>query len=119
MNHFKHLLPASLLLCLLISCGNGGTATDTSADTAPTSGAETEAVTEAGYPAPDTTGLDFGGEEFRFISPEWGDFADYFPEEMSGDTFDDALYTRISNVQNALNVKSSIPGPPTQTCTPT
>ncbi len=99
------LLPSALLLALLISCGDGGNAADTSADTTSVSGGETEAVTEAGYPAPDTTGLDFGGEEFRFLTPEWGSFWNYFPDEMTGESYDDALYNRISNVQNELNVK--------------
>ncbi len=102
----KSILPLSLLLCLLISCGDAGTQSDAQT-TDPTADPDsaTAAVTDNAYPAPDIEGLDFGGEEFRFITPEWSDFRDYFPEELSGDTYDDALYTRISNVQNALNVK--------------
>ncbi len=97
---------AALLLSLLVSCGDtAGTAAVTTADPVQATSAVTEAVTEEGYPAPDFTGLDFGGEELRFASPNWSVFTYYFPEEMTGESLDDAAYMRIANVQNKLNVK--------------
>ncbi|MCQ2432925.1 MAG: hypothetical protein MJ175_10025, partial [Clostridia bacterium] len=61
--------------------------------------AVTDAVTEPGYPAPDTSELDFGGAAVRFIAPEWGTYTYYFTDEMDGEAVNDAAFTRLSNVQ--------------------
>lgn len=107
MKHVK-LLPALLLLAALVSCGDKTTTTDTTpVDTTPET---TEAVTEAGYPAPDTSALDFGGDELRIFSVQWGNVAKYyFPEEETGDSVDDACFRRLRNVEEALNLKIAEP----------
>ena len=96
-------LASMMLLAALASCGDSaGTTETTPVDTTP---ATTEVVTEAGYPAPDTSNLDFGGKELRIQSIAWGNFAKYyFPEEATGDSVDDACYARLIGVQEALNV---------------
>lgn len=108
MKHLK-LLPALLLIATLASCGGeaAGTTDTTPVDTAP---ATTEAVTEPGYPAPDTSALDFGGDELRIFSVQWGNVSKYyFPEEETGDSVLDACYSRLRNVEEALNVKVAEP----------
>ena len=108
MKHLK-LLPALLLIATLASCGGeaAGTTDTTPVDTAP---ATTEAVTEPGYPAPDTSSLDFGGDELRIFSVQWGNVSKYyFPEEETGDSVLDACYSRLRNVEEALNVKVAEP----------
>ncbi|MBR5221929.1 MAG: hypothetical protein IKV66_13155 [Clostridia bacterium] len=108
MKHLK-LLPALLLIATLASCGGeaAGTTDTTPVDTAP---ATTEAVTEPGYPAPDTSSLDFGGDELRIFSVQWGNVSKYyFPEEETGDSVLDACYSRLRNVEEALNVKIAEP----------
>ena len=108
MKHLK-LLPALLLIATLASCGGeaAGTTDTTPVDTAP---ATTEAVTEPGYPAPDTSALDFGGDELRIFSVQWGNVSKYyFPEEETGDSVLDACYSRLRNVEEALNVKIAEP----------
>ena len=108
MKHLK-LLPALLLIATLASCGGeaAGTTDTTPVDTAP---ATTEAVTEPGYPAPDTSALDFGGDELRIFSVQWGNVSKYyFPEEETGDSVLDACYSRLRNVEEALNVKVAAP----------
>ena len=108
MKHLK-LLPALLLIAMLASCGGeaAGTTDTTPVDTAP---ATTEAVTEPGYPAPDTSSLDFGGDELRIFSVQWGNVSKYyFPEEETGDSVLDACYSRLRNVEEALNVKVAEP----------
>ena len=104
MKHLK-VLPALLLIAMLASCGDSQTTTDTSA--VDTAAVTTEVVTEAGYPAPDTSSIDFGGDELRIFSIQWGKFWGYFPEEPTGDSVDDAMYNRLINVQEALNVTIS------------
>ena len=108
MKHLK-LLPALLLIATLASCGGeaAGTTDTTPVDTAP---ATTEAITEPGYPAPDTSSLDFGGDELRIFSVQWGNVSKYyFPEEETGDSVLDACYSRLRNVEEALNVKVAEP----------
>lgn len=108
MKHLK-LLPALLLIATLASCGGeaAGTTDTTPVDTAP---ATTEAVTEPGYPAPDTSNLDFGGKELRIFSVQWGNVSKYyFPEEETGDSVLDAAYARLRNVEEALNVTIAEP----------
>lgn len=108
MKHLK-LLPALLLIATLASCGGeaAGTTDTTPVDTAPVT---TEAVTEPGYPAPDTSALDFGGDELRIFSVQWGNVSKYyFPEEETGDSVLDACYSRLRNVEEALNVKVAEP----------
>ena len=108
MKHLK-LLPALLLIATLASCGGeaAGTTDTTPVDTAP---ATTEAVTEPGYPAPDTSNLDFGGKELRIFSVQWGNVAKYyFPEGETGDSVDDACFHRLRNVEEALNLKIAEP----------
>ena len=108
MKHLK-LLPVLLLIATLASCGGeaAGTTDTTPVDTAP---ATTEAVTEPGYPAPDTSSLDFGGDELRIFSVQWGNVSKYyFPEEETGDSVLDACYSRLRNVEEALNVKVAEP----------
>ena len=108
MKHLK-LLPALLPIATLASCGGeaAGTTDTTPVDTAP---ATTEAVTEPGYPAPDTSSLDFGGDELRIFSVQWGNVSKYyFPEEETGDSVLDACYSRLRNVEEALNVKVAEP----------
>ncbi len=109
MKHTKLLktgLTGALLLTLLVSCGDAaGAGTVTTAEPVAKDSATAAVETDGGYLPPDIEGLDFGGEELRFASPNWSVFKDYFPEEMTGDTLDDAAFMRISNVQNALNVK--------------
>ena len=108
MKHLK-LLPALLLIATLASCGGeaAGTTDTTPVDTAP---ATTKAVTEPGYPAPDTSSLDFGGDELRIFSVQWGNVSKYyFPEEETGDSVLDACYSRLRNVEEALNVKVAEP----------
>ena len=108
MKHLK-LLPALLLIATLASCGGeaAGTTDTTPVDTAP---ATTEAVTEPGYPAPDTSALDFGGDELRIFSVQWGNVAKYyFPEGETGDSVDDACFHRLRNVEEALNLKIAEP----------
>ena len=108
MKHLK-LLPALLLIATLASCGGeaAGTTDTTPVDTAP---ATTEAVTEPGYPALDTSSLDFGGDELRIFSVQWGNVSKYyFPEEETGDSVLDACYSRLRNVEEALNVKVAEP----------
>lgn len=105
MKKFKW-FPALLLMAVLASCGDAQTPADTTAvDTAAN---ETEVVTEAAYPAPDTSNLDFGGEELRVMNLDWSNFRLYFPEDMTGEAVDDAAYMRYVNVQNALNVKFAV-----------
>ncbi len=102
------LIPALLLIAMLASCGDSQTTTDTS-DVVSTP-ETTDIVTEAGYPAPDTSALDFGGKELRIFSIEWGNFSKYyFPEEATGDSVDDACFNRLRNVEEALNVTIAEP----------
>ena len=102
------LIPALLLIAMLASCGDSQTTTDTS-DVVSTP-ETTDIVTEAGYPAPDTSSLDFGGKELRIFSIEWGNFSKYyFPEEATGDSVDDACFNRLRNVEEALNLKIAEP----------
>ena len=65
----------------------------------------TEAETEPGYPAPDTSNYDFGGQTVHFIAPEWSNYTYYYTEELDGEAVNDAAFNRLSNVKNALNVE--------------
>lgn len=106
----KHIsiISSLLLIAMLASCGDGQ-ATETSA-VSDNAADTTEVVTEAGYPAPDTSALDFGGDELRIFSIQWGNFANYyFPEEPTGDSVDDACYDRLRHVEEALNVTIAEP----------
>ncbi len=98
----KITIVALLLMSMLLSCG---TAT-TEETTATTETMETiVADTETEYPAPDTSGMDFGGENLNIIAPNWSIYRKYFPEELTGDAVTDAAYNRIVNTQEALNVE--------------
>ena len=96
---------AVLCLSSIVSCGDS-TAAKTPAVTQAST--ETEAVTEAvddrGYPAPDTSNYDFGGQTVHFIAPEWSNYTYYYTEELDGEAVNDAAFNRLSNVKNALNV---------------
>ncbi len=90
----------------LFACGDtpDTVGTDTSAsDTAVSN--ETDTADMNGYLAPNFEDLDFGGEELRIAAPNYSPFNEFFPEDMTGDTFNDAAYMRIANVENTLNVK--------------
>ena len=107
----KQKIFAWLLACMtvggtLLSCGDGGEAVQTQADTEPAS--ETAAVTEEPDPL---AGLDFGGEALCFYVSEfdlngWGpsDYLIATPEEETGDVVRDAVYQRNRAVEELLNV---------------
>ena len=107
----KHvtILPALLVFAMLAGCGDAQTTTDTAAvDTAANNAAEavTDAVTDTGYPAPDTSNLDFGGAEIRVMLPNFIEFAEFYAADtLTGESVEDASYLRRVNVQEALNVQ--------------
>ncbi len=97
----KNAITILLLLSMLVSCGT--TPSGETESTAQTT-ADTIVETETEYPAPDTTGMDFGGENLNIIAPDWSVYSKYFPEELTGDAVTDAAYNRIVNTQEAINV---------------
>lgn len=57
--------------------------------------------------------LDFSGENFTILYPEWSLYIDYyFAEEESGDAVNDALYKRIIDTEEFFNidVQTRMPG---------
>ena len=111
------LLLASLLF--LSSCGTQPAAEDKSGpspseqDNAPAgvdSDAEGEAAdpadleTEPSYPPPDLNGLDYGGGTVSFLAPDWGTHSLQYTEDLNGDAVNDAVYNRMIDVENALNI---------------
>lgn len=96
------LLLAAMLLSMA-ACGQADTGTDT-AETA--ADAQTEAVTgteetRAMHEVPE---LDFGGEEFNILYPQWQGYRFYFfADEATGDAMNDAIFERTIRVEEYLN----------------
>ena len=87
---------------LIVSCGDStakdvSTPNDTSVDTV------TEAVTDDGSIRDTVPDLDFGGAEFRTMQQNPGRYG-FYVEEETGDLVADALYKRIQNVEERLNI---------------
>ena len=121
-----------LILCGLVlaltaaSCGDAqeerpGSDPETQATGAPSSeGTESLAETDPeslpeGIPAPDLTGVDFGGEEFWILAPP-NDQVNFFWSVVDGDEFilseglngevvNDAVFNRNLKIEEALNIK--------------
>ncbi|MBQ8508882.1 MAG: extracellular solute-binding protein [Clostridia bacterium] len=101
MSKMKRILAAMLLVCtmLLNACASQDTGNDTTADTADST--ETT-VAETTLPGPDVPAEGFDGATFTIYTRFYS--ADSFIVEESGDVMDDALYKRILDTEEALNV---------------
>lgn len=87
----------------LAACGDSGAKTPT-ADTSPVKDPAETVVTEDPDLLKDTVPeLDFGGAPFRTIQQNPGRYGFYVGEE-TGDLVADALYKRIQNVEERLNI---------------
>lgn len=102
----KYTLCCLLAVCaaagLIVSCGDSTSAVGNETDTS-SIGAATEAVTEDTTLRDTVPELDFGGASFRTIQQNPGKYAFYIAEE-TGDMVLDALYKRIRNVEERINV---------------
>lgn len=98
------LLTALLCLTAVVSCGEAAEAPapETESVNVP---AETAETGEPGYPAPDFSALDFGGDTLHMISPDWNTASFNFTDAEDGDSLNDAIYARMRNVESAVNVK--------------
>ena len=100
-----------LLLCaamLLPSCGNGGTTKETESvvDTAAPETAETPAETTRLY-LPDSLPEDLKCNGEKIVIQVRGDkntIAEFFADEQTGESVNDATYVRNMNVMDRLNV---------------
>ena len=103
-NMKKQILTAALLSVILlgsISCSAGG---DPVSAADPDGVPDTEAITEAKKLYPDAVPeLDFGGAPFRTIQQD-PDYYGFYIGEETGDAVGDAIFRRIQNVEERLNI---------------
>lgn len=104
----KKLQTSLLLIALLLSytaCGQNAVRTETES-TALENNATASVVEEETLPhhnVPDT--LDFAGEGFHVVYPEWQGYKYYFfADEANGDAMNDAIFNRKARVEDYLNV---------------
>lgn len=100
------ILLISLLAAVMIACGNNETGG--SNDVTTTTGGASETIvdtTEAGHKH-DIELIDYNGEEFKILYPQWSLYKDYyFAEEANGEAMNDAIYERTSKIEEDLNIK--------------
>lgn len=101
---FCLLLALTAASSALAACGGdtgSGQTAQTSADTETAAPADTEdsSILKDTVPA-----LDFGGAEFRTIQQNPGQRYGFYVEEETGDLVADALYKRIQNAEERLNI---------------
>ncbi|MBE6611946.1 MAG: hypothetical protein E7632_05600 [Ruminococcaceae bacterium] len=107
MKHSKFALAFLLILAqLAVSCGSGGTTTDTTP--AGTADAGTTVGEPSEYTAPN---VNYNGETFTFLDYDTDEFtwqaatySDIHAEEESGEPINDAQYKRNIKVEELLNV---------------
>ncbi|NLE14166.1 MAG: hypothetical protein GX628_10885 [Clostridiales bacterium] len=96
------LLLAALILITAVGCsgGDGGSAKVTTA-----AASETEAETTTPGEVPDIPDTDFEGAVFNILYPRWSLYNHYyFAEEADGDVVNDALFERMSKIEEQLNI---------------
>lgn len=97
-------LIALIALTLLVSCGgDSGQSSQTTTSAKTDSGDNIEETTHS-YDYPD---VNYNGEEFVILNAEniWGFLMQIDFEEMTGESLEDAIYTRNRSVEEKLNFK--------------
>ena len=106
------ILLCALLCSSLAACGSSGTNGGTNGTNGTTSAGEAttsaQTAAETLYSANIPQGTDFGGREFGVYTYDssnatWSD-VDFSATEETGDTLNDAVYRRMINVEDNLNV---------------
>ena len=114
----KRVLCAILAMLLLSACSAGGE-TETTDTTVGAENTETVAETEAETTVAMTVtsqfgSYDYGGYEYRILSPGPGehfyyhiqsDLNEVYAEELNGDLMNDAIYQRNSMAEDLLSIK--------------
>ena len=101
----RRLLSVLLLASIMtgtLSCGNSSSGDNTTTPAA--QGDTTDAPKPEGYPYYD--GADFGGEEFTIYNVKkdlWNMICVVQPDELNGETINDAIYNRNEKVKQMLN----------------
>ena len=100
------------LLPTLISCASGGGTETTSASNTDTTATTTAQETEETELMPDIPDLDFGGEEFMFLTSDENDdngsdwmTYDVWVENTTGDVINDAVFERNLYLEDTYNIK--------------
>ncbi|MGN1127614.1 MAG: hypothetical protein ACI4T6_01515, partial [Candidatus Flemingiibacterium sp.] len=101
----RRLLSVILLASIMtgtLACGDSGSGDNTTTPAA--QDASTDAPQPEGYPYYD--GADFGGEEFTIYNVKkdlWNMICVIQPDELNGETINDAIYNRNEKVKQKLN----------------
>ncbi|NLE14167.1 MAG: extracellular solute-binding protein [Clostridiales bacterium] len=97
------LLLAALTVITAAGCSGGGGSAKVTA--AAVSEAETEAEITTTGETPDIPDADFEGAGFNILYPQWALYNHYyFAEEADGDAVNDALFERMTKIEEQLNI---------------
>ena len=105
----KRILSAALALMTLTlaSCGQTGSGNGDTTEPSGTTGTTTQAETVDTRFVPDLEARDFDGREFRIVSFECVNVHyNMVPEEETGDTISDALFTRNRDVTDKIQCQT-------------
>jgi len=102
MRKITTILLLGAMLLSMAACGQAETISD--AETTGDVQTETAAETEETRAMHEVPTLDFGGEEFKILYPQWQGYRFYFfADEETGDAMNDAIFERTIRVEEYLN----------------
>ncbi len=95
-----------LFLATLVSCGGAdiGTDDEKTTDSAGVDTTDTTPVTEAPYAHHKIENVDYSGETFTILYPDWAVYKYYFSDVADGDIVRDAAYNRIHNTMDETGI---------------
>jgi hypothetical protein len=99
------LLLVSMILTLLISCADDNASSGEQVTTTAADNTNNDVIEETTAPSYTYADADFGGEDFVILNAEniWDFIMVIDFEEMSGDSLEDAIYTRNRSVEERYN----------------